>query len=83
LECLVDYTADEPALNPAFDGTNCGATCTDTASPLCTCTEFWDWSATTVDGSPTLGWFVAFGDGDVFNSDARYNLDLRAVRGGS
>ena len=62
LQSLADYTdGGPPAINAAFDGIGCGASCTDITDPACSCTRpFYTWSASPSASSFGQLWFVNF-----------------------
>lgn len=92
LQGLVDYAqGTPPMIDAVFHGPGCGGTCTDLASPACSCAQSDGyWSASVYAAQPGYGWTVAFGTGSVLSVgstvswNARHGSQyLRAVRGGS
>lgn len=83
LQSIADYGNLSPAVDVAFNGASCGASCADLTDPACSCTQSnFYWSATTVAGGPNGAWLVDFNVGyvgDDFKSDGYY---VRAVRSG-
>jgi hypothetical protein len=81
LGTIIDPGHSAPAVDPAFQGVQCGATCTDLTSPDCSCTEsFGYWSATT---ALQMGFAAtrSFSDGQLTSLDEAAALRVRAVRG--
>jgi hypothetical protein len=84
---LFDYGRSWFAVDPAFNGTSCGAGCADMGDPNCSCTTNMSyWSSTSTAASP---WQVAVAvvleDGwvDIVRQDPKsYGWPVRAVRGG-
>ena len=80
LQSLVNYGAGNPSTFSAFN-TSCSASCTVLT---CSCTRVGDYaSSSTYHNSPSLGWFVHFGDGFTYFDNKSDNFFLRAVRAGS
>jgi Protein of unknown function (DUF1566) len=99
LQSIVDYTSNNPAVDSAFHGSQCGPTCLDVANPACSCTQSQPrtellapyWSATAAVLPYPEWWFVSFGFG---GAESGGNLGpppsvppwagyVRAVRGGA
>src|SRR5579862_1133916 len=86
MELLVDYVAPPPGIDSAFNGPNCGPTCTDVMSAACSCTQPDPyWTATSDANGPPLAWVTDF----LFDRTtpvAKSGINviyLRAVRGSS
>lgn len=61
LEGIIDLSNSNPAVDIAFNGASCGASCTNINDPACSCTQsFSYWSATTHQNGPGLAWNVNF-----------------------
>jgi hypothetical protein len=79
LESIIDYTANDPAMNVAFNGTGCGPQCTDLANPACSCSPGY-WTATvTPAGAPDVvlgNGYITVGQIDLYDTTV-----VRAVRG--
>jgi hypothetical protein len=84
LESIVDAGRQVPAIDPAFHGANCGASCTSIGDPACGCTAWSDtWSSTTSAADPKYAWYVYFYIGYVSDGYKGGDTYARAVRGGS
>jgi hypothetical protein len=86
LRSLVDFAdGTPPAVDVAFQGADCGATCTDITSILCSCTgpRSFYWTASAYVPYTNDSWVVSFEDGqqDIFQLTTL--LQVRAVRSGS
>lgn len=84
LESIIDYSdGTPPAVNVAFQGASCGATCTDVTSALCGCTaSYYYQSSTTFAGDPSSVWIVDFRSGSTGANGKGGSLNVRAVRDG-
>lgn len=83
LESLMDFGQYLPALNAAFHGASCGASCTDLTDPSCSCDAGSDyWSSTSFVVSPNDAWSLFSGSGGMGHSGKTNNFFVRAVRGG-
>ena len=82
LEAIIDYDHTTfPAVNAAFQGATCGATCTDLTQAACSCTSSAGyWSASTTATSTTSAWTVSFGNGYTFPNSKATAYGVRAVR---
>ena len=81
-----DLTKYGPAVDSELHGSLCGATCTDMATPQCSCTfAGYTWSGTNSPESWEHAWFVHFFEGysECFPSYKDDLFVVRAVRGGS
>jgi Protein of unknown function (DUF1566) len=80
LQSLVSYGRLSPAVEPALHAA-CAPNCT---SASCSCTgSVTYWSSSTYLVNPGRAWLVSFSDGSVSSNDKTYDLQVRAVRGGS
>jgi hypothetical protein len=83
LQSILDEGTSSPAVAVAFNGTSCGAACTDMMDAACSCTQSGlYWSSTTVAGNPGFAWYVYFYRGGVSPDGKVDNGYVRAVRGG-
>jgi len=83
LQTIVDYAdaVPGPAVDTAFRGPFCGASCADLTDPTCSCTAPASyWSATTYAPLMTNAWYVNFYDGFVNVRAKNQEGYLRAVR---
>jgi hypothetical protein len=84
---IFDYGRWWFAVDPAFNGTSCGAGCADMGDPNCSCTAaFYHWSSTSTAASPlNVAFAVASDVGGphiVILDSKSYGFYVRAVRGG-
>lgn len=83
LASLPCYGTCNPPIPRAFNGVNCGPTCTDMADPTCSCTDvYWYWSSTTSYQNKPAVWAVEFINGGVGYDHPTPPAGVRAVRGG-
>ncbi len=84
LQSIADYGASSPAVSTAFNGANCGPSCTDLTNPACSCT-YWVGpyrSSTTYAGLPDYALNVDFLVGSAGIYPKSVSAAVRAVRGG-
>src|SRR5262249_20190524 len=84
LQDLVDYTAANPAIAPAFHGANWGW-CGRSAEAACACTQsshYWSSTTSPASGAPGGAWAVYFANGAVFSNTQDATYYVRAVRSG-
>jgi hypothetical protein len=84
LASIVDYAAMLPAVDGAFNGVGCGATCLDPTSAACSCTQIGGfWTATLASDDSHSARIVSFDTGFVDFADRSLPyVYVRAVRGG-
>jgi len=83
LQSIVDFGQVNPALNSAFHGASCGASCTDLTDPSCSCDAASRyWSSTSAATLPGYAWYVDYGGGYMDGFDKTLDFFVRAVRGG-
>ncbi|MGH7786901.1 MAG: DUF1566 domain-containing protein [Candidatus Binatia bacterium] len=85
LQAIVDYAdpVGAPAVDVAFHGPSCGATCTDINSAACSCTPgSGNWSASERATTPSDAWVVYFQDGSPVAAFQHATYFVRAVREG-
>lgn len=80
---IVDYSTYGPAVDVAFHGTSCGASCTDMTSAACSCTQSGFYSSSATDPfNPDYAGTVNFLAGNVFWYGKGIRNYVRAVRPG-
>ena len=83
LQSIVDFGQFSPALDSAFHGASCGASCTDLTDPSCSCdAASYYWSSTSLEPNPFNAWGVYSGGGNVGDLGKTDGYVVRAVRGG-